>query len=479
MSQIWLFILVGGLAFGLGVLFGWLGWGREARRATGLSQQLDAQRERFTAAVRDLATAQAQADRLPDLEGDLADQRARREAAEERLAALEAARLERDDAVAAQVQQLTQAREALAVEFQALAAQALRQNEQTFLALAGESFAKAREAANADLASNKAGLDAMIAPMKETLERYQSALADTERQRQTEQGALKQLVASMGETQSQLKTETQRLVHALKSQAKTRGRWGEQQLRNVLENAGLSPYADFQTEVAVQDGALRPDVVIRMPGQRSLVVDAKVSLNAYLEASETDDETARAAALVRHAQSLRTHVQQLSRKSYFDQFAGPDGLGTPDFVVMFIPGEHFLWAAAEQDRDLYDFAYERKVILATPTTLVAVAKTVAQIWRQEKLAENAQEVGRLARELYKRLMTWTDHVANLGKDLDKTVRRYNDMVGSLERSVLPQARRFTELDVEGAAEPLRELDAVETATRLPAASLKLISGGES
>ena len=253
-----------------------------------------------------------------------------------------------------------------------------------------------------------------------------------------------------------------RLVNALRSSPKARGRWGEQSLKNVLEQAGLSPYADFQTEISVdtEDGRLRPDVIVRLPGGRKLIIDAKCSLNAFLDASEATDETIRTAHLKAHAGSIRNHAQQLGAKAYWDQFGD-----AADYVVMYIPGEHFLTAALEQDEALWEWAFERRVLLATPTNLVAIARTVASVWRQERLAEEAAEIARLGKELHSRLATMGGHVARMGRNLDLATGAYNAFVGSLESQVMTQAKRFETLEVSSGAKEIEALPVIDTIPR--------------
>jgi DNA recombination protein RmuC len=262
---------------------------------------------------------------------------------------------------------------------------------------------------------------------------------------------------------SQVREETARLVNALRSSPKARGRWGEQSLKNVLEQAGLSPYADFQTEVSIDtgDGRLRPDVIVRLPGGRKLIIDAKCSLNAFLDASEQVDEALRTAHLKAHAASIRTHAQQLGGKAYWQQFGD-----AADYVVMYIPGEHFLTAALEQDEGLWEWAFERRVLLATPTNLVAIARTVASVWRQEKLAEEAAEIARLGKELHARLATMGGHVARLGRNLELATGAYNSFVGSLESQVMTQAKRFETLEVSSGAKEIEPLPAIDTVPRV-------------
>jgi len=242
---------------------------------------------------------------------------------------------------------------------------------------------------------------------------------------------------------------------------KARGRWGEQSLKNVLEQAGLSEHVDFQTEVSVHtdDGRLRPDVLVSLPGGRKLVIDAKCSLNAYLDACDEVDDARREACFKAHVASIRNHAQQLGSKAYWAQFGD-----AADYVIMYIPGEHFLAAALEQDPTLWDWAFERRVLLATPTNLVAIAKTVASIWRQERLAEAAQEIANLGKELHSRLATMNEHMTRVGKNLATANSAYNQMVGSFESQVLSQAKRFETLGA-GSAKTLDTPPMVEIAPR--------------
>ena len=262
--------------------------------------------------------------------------------------------------------------------------------------------------------------------------------------------------------QSDASAQTRRLVNALRAAPKTRGRWGEHQLHNVMELSGMSPYCDFLTEqtIANDDGRVRPDVIIRLPGERRIVVDAKTSMAAYLDAVEAVDDDVREAHLVTHARQLRTHMRLLSGKAYWDALPV-----TPDFVAMFIPGENFYAAAIERDPQLFEDAISSKVLIVTPTTLIALAKAIAMGWRQEGLAENARKIGDLGRELYKRLATMGGHVAGVGAGLDSAVKRYNEMVGSLEGRVMTQARKFNELELDGTQVPLPELKPVEIEAR--------------
>ncbi|MDB5692551.1 MAG: recombination protein RmuC, partial [Alphaproteobacteria bacterium] len=309
---------------------------------------------------------------------------------------------------------------------------------------------------------SEAQLKTLLQPVEATLKRYEEGLSKVEKERVDSYAGLREAVTLLHAGHSQVREETARLVNALRSSPKARGRWGEQSLKNVLEQAGLSPYADFQTEVSVDtgDGRLRPDVIVRLPGGRKLIIDAKCSLNAFLDASEQVDEGLRTAYLKAHAASIRTHAQQLGGKAYWQQFGD-----AADYVVMYIPGEHFLTAALEQDEGLWEWAFERRVLLATPTNLVAIARTVASVWRQEKLAEEAAEIARLGKELHARLATMGGHVVKLGRNLELATGAYNAFVGSLESQVMTQARRFETLEVSGGAKEIDPLPVVDITPR--------------
>lgn len=271
---------------------------------------------------------------------------------------------------------------------------------------------------------------------------------------------------SMRVGQERVQAEAQRLVTSLRAGPKTRGRWGEQQLRNVLEMAGMSEHADFQTEVSVEsaDGRLRPDVIVRMPGGRSLVIDAKVSLNAYQEAFEAENDTARAECLSRHVAAMRGHVDALGRKDYQAQFED-----TPDYVIMFVPGEHFLAAALDHEPGLWEYAHGKRVLLATPTNLIAIARTVAAVWRQEKMAEEAKQIGHLGKEIYERLAVAASGLRKMGRSLNSAVADYNKFTSSFESRVLVTGRKLRDLNIETGGRELEELEQIETLARDPAA----------
>src|SRR3954471_3092083 len=355
----------------------------------------------------------------------------------------------------ARMKELMEAKEALTAQFHEVGAKLLSDAQRQFLERADARFNQAGE-------KSEQQLKALLQPVEATLKRYEDGLKEVEKSRVDQYAGLREAVQLLHAGHIQVRDETKNLVNALRSNPKARGRWGEQSLRNVLEQAGLSPYADFQTEVSVDtgDGRLRPDVIVRLPGGRKLIIDAKCSLNAYLDASEEIDEKIRTAHLKAHASAIRNHAQQLGGKNYWDQFGD-----AADYVVMYIPGEHFLTAALEQDDRLWEWAFERRVLLATPTNLVAIARTVASVWRQERLAEEAAEIARLGKELHARLATMGSHVGRLRRHPELATGAYNAFVGSLETQVLTQARRFEALEVSSGAKEIESLPVVEAAPR--------------
>lgn len=424
------------VALALGVLIGWLFAGRQAG---GLKAERDGLSERFKAAVTDLAT-EAEA----------------RKAADIQLSALLAAQKEKDAAHDAQIRQLQDAQAALTAQFREVGQAMLGEAQKAFLDRAEARFKESEATAGQNLR-------ALLQPVHERLEKYETEVKKVETERQSAFGMLQGQIESMRAQNERVSSEAAKLVNALRNAPKARGRWGEQQLKNVLESCGLSEHADFQTEVSVADGEggrLRPDVIVRVPGGQSLVIDAKVSLNAYQDAFGAVDEGERATHLAAHAAAMKNHVNMLGAKSYWNQFDD-----TPDYVVMFVPGEHFLAAALDHDHELWDYAFDRKVLLATPTNLIAIARTVAAVWRQEKLAGQAREIAALGKELYARMSVMGSHIARVGKNLDQATGAYNAFVGSFESQVLTQAKRFEALDIETGGKEIPVLPVAEQAAR--------------
>lgn len=423
-------------ALAIGGLIGWLFAGRQAGA---LKAERDSLTERFKSAVTDLA-AEAEARKAADLQlaGLVSEQRAR------------------DEAHAAQIAQLKDAQAALTAQFREVGQTMLGEAQKAFLERADARFRQSEESAGQNL-------KALLNPVHERLQKYEEAVGKVEAERRDAFGLLHGQIESMRAGTERVSSEAAKLVNALRNAPKARGRWGEQQLRNVLESCGLSEHADFQTEVSVADGdggRLRPDVVVRVPGGQNLVIDAKVSLNAYQDAFGAVDESEKAAHLAAHAAAMKAHVNTLGAKSYWNQFDD-----TPDYVVMFVPGEHFLAAALDHDADLWDYAFDRKVLLATPTNLIAIARTVAAVWRQEKLAGQAREIAALGKELYARMSVMGAHIARVGKNLDQATGAYNAFVGSFESQVLTQARRFEALDIETGDKEIAALPVAEQAAR--------------
>jgi DNA recombination protein RmuC len=360
---------------------------------------------------------------------------------------------------------LEESEERLRSAFDSLAGQTLRDNSEMFLRMAREALGRDQVVAQASLRERETAIAQLVEPLRAALEKTEAQVQALERERRDAFSSLRTQIETLTAGQSLLQRETRNLVTALR-RPEVRGRWGELTLRRIVELAGMSAHCDFteQLHVASDEGALRPDLVVHMPDARDLVVDVKTPLDAYLEALEATTEEGRLFQLKRHAQHVETRVRQLASKNYWAQFER-----SPEFAVLFLPGDQFLAAALAERTDLLETALKQNVIIATPSTLIALLKTVAYGWRQSAVAHNAAVIRELGQELYRRLGNFTGHLGRAGARLGAAVEAYNAAVGSLERQVLPQARRFTELGVT-ADSPIAALDSVDSLARVPTAT---------
>jgi len=451
-TELLLYLLVGAL---VGALVAWL-----LGRATRVSPAA------LTSAEARAAAAEARAgtltEELAQAEHTVATLRTRLEEEQHRRTVAETEAQQSAALARRQLDDLAAARQQLENAFKSLAADALDASSRNLLQLAEERFRTLQEQASGDLRASKDAIGALVQPLAEKLSEYQDRVQRFAEHGQRDLGEVgRQLKDVMGATE-RLQLETGKLVSALR-QPHVRGRWGEVALRRVVELAGMTRHCDFdeQTTHSGDEGRLRPDVVVKLPGGRTVIVDAKVALTAYLDAVDAGSEDERRGHLKRHALQLRTHVEKLADKDYGRQLRA-----TAEFVVLFIPGDAFLSAAAEIEPALIEDALERNVVIATPATLIALLRAVAYGWRQEQVAENAQQISDLGRQVHDRLTTLITRLAATGAQLNKTVRAYNDTVASLEARVLPAVRRFGELGVPSRKE-LVEPQRVETVPRQP------------
>ncbi|AKQ42464.1 DNA recombination protein [Aurantiacibacter atlanticus] len=431
----------------LAILTGALGYWLGARPLAGLQREKSALEERGVSLE----------ERAQALEGDFKRAGAELGAAQIEIATLKANAENFDK----QIDAMKAAKDDLLNQFKATGAEVLSRAQEKFIADAAERFGHAEKA-------NKEAVASLLKPVNDRLTKYEEQVGSLERQRSDAFARLHQQIETMRLGQEEVRREAQRLGNSLTNAPKARGRWGERALQNLLEQCGLAQHTDFHLEQSLEtdEGRLRPDAIVNVPGQKKLVIDSKVSLNAYQAAFEADDDDERQRHLALHAKSMRNHVQTLGAKSYQSQFEE-----APDYVVMFVPGEHFVAAALEADPQLWDFAFDNKVLLATPTNLVAIARTVAQVWRQDALAKEAQEIGRMGAELYTRLETAAGHLKRVGGGLETAVSNYNKFVGSFERNVLSSARRMQEKGIEIGKREIDDIPQVEGTPRYTAADL--------
>lgn len=378
-----------------------------------------------------------------------------RDEARIKLAQAETALSERERAFEEQLATLAGARNALAGQFAEISQKLLQEAQATFLQRANERFDQAGE-------KNEAKIKQLLTPVGDKLKAYEEQVERIEKERATAFGDLKGLLGEMRQGQERVTTEAAKIVNSLRSAPKASGRWGEQQFENLLEIAGLKNGIDFRKEVSVstEEGISRPDFVINLPGDQTLIVDIKCPLDAYLAAVDEPDADGRLSHMKRHANAVSGHVQSLSLKAYWSQFEK-----APDYVVLYIPGDNFLSAALEHDLDLWERAARNRVIISGPATFFPLAKTIAGMWRQKKLSDEARQIGALGKEMYDRLAVAAEHLKKVGSSLGRTVGQYNDFVGSFERNVLSTGRKFADLNIETGKRELDDVHAVEALPR--------------
>jgi DNA recombination protein RmuC len=383
------------------------------------------------------------------------------------LAVFKAAHEEREKAFEARMTELKEAKDALSAQFSEVGTKLLSEAQKAFLERADERFSQAGE-------KNEEKLKNLLQPVEATLKRYEHSLGEIEKARNASYGELKQAVAQLAQGNDLVRRETQRLANVMVSSPKARGRWGEEQLRTILESAGLAENVDFTLQGSVSDGerTLRPDCVINLPGGRCIVIDVKCPLVAFEQAFDEEDETKRAALLLQHAGALKTYAGDLGKKGYWRQFDL-----SPDFVIMFVPGEHFLAAAAERAPELIEAAFRNGVIIASTINMLALAKIMAGMWRQEALAAQAKEIAEIGKELHARIQTMGSHVVGLGRNLRLATDAYDDFIGSLDAKVLTQAKRFEELKVADGNKPISDPQRIDFTPKV-SAKLRVASTNE-
>jgi len=442
------YAILGIVALVIGLGIGWFVGSRPAAEWRARHAERDAEAkelsEKLSRMAPELATMSERAARADALAESL-------DRARDELSTLKAERAGFEE----QKKLLEESRDRLLKEFENTGAKVLGAAQEKFLERANERFGHSEK-------TSEEKIRELLAPVGERLKKYEDQVAALEEKRGDAFSRLYQQIADMQRGQEEVRREAQRLGNSLTNAPKARGRWGERALQNVLEQCGLAEHTDFHLEHSMDtdEGRLRPDAIVNVPGQKKLVIDAKVSLNAYQAAFEAEDEGERKRHLDLHAKSMRGHVQTLGSKGYQSQFDD-----APDYVVMFVPGEHFVAAALEADPELWDFAFRNKVLLATPTNLVAIARTVAQVWRQDTIAREAVEIGKAGAELYDRLAIAAEHMKRVGGGLETAVSNYNKFVGSFERNVLSAGRRLADKGIEIGKREIEEVPLVEGAPR--------------
>lgn len=436
---------------------GAVGWYLGSRGAVEAREERDRREIDFKSAIADLARAEERAAEVPQLRVALADMRTERDELKIELAEVRTRREAAEEAIEARVRDLIENKELMAGQFREVAGQLLGEAQSTFLTRANERFSEEGK-------SNEARLKALLNPVETTLKRYEQGLREVEKERADSYGALREAVAEVKSSLGETRSETAKLVNALRAAPKARGRWGEQQFRNLIELAGLDAHVDFGAEVSVatEDGQLRPDFIIRLPGDQQLIVDVKCVLDSYMTAAEATSNEERQAAMLAHARAVRSHADALSKKAYWAQFEK-----APDFVIMYIPGDNFLSGALEIDMELWERAARNRVIIAGPSAFLPLARTVASMWRQQKVTEDAKEIARLGKEMYERLATAATHLRRVGNGLNSAVDNYNKFVSSFDGRVLVTARRFQALNVDTGNASLDPVEPVDALSRAP------------
>jgi len=428
-----------------------------------MASQLRAQAKIDAEKVRSSQARQKEvSEKVESLQSELKDLKASEAALLKTQAELKV-RMEEERKAAAEKQALLDKAEARFVDtFKALSADALKSTQDQFLVLANNHLKAQQQEAKNDLLKRQTAVEQMVKPLSETLEKVKQQIVESEKTREGNHAALKQQILHITESNKGLQDATQKLVKALR-QPHGRGQWGEMQLRRVVEMAGMQEHCDFETQTTTttdEGKRLRPDLIVKLPGGQQIVVDSKAPMDAYLDAIETDDDTVRDAALARHAAQVRTHIQQLGSKNYQQQFES-----TPEFVVLFLPSEAFFSAALSQDSSLIEKGVNQGVILATPTTLIALLRAVAFGWRQEALTQNAREISEIGQELYSRLGSFAGHVQKLGRSLKTAVADYNKTVGSFESRIVSGARKFELLGAAPDSASIPESEGIESIPR--------------